>query len=103
GTFYDKAIVEKFIELIPELRSTDETQTDGREVQASVVAGLTRINTPNLRVDDNDSACLTMTVSAAVERLIDQQVGRIAAADACLFAVNAAQDALTVAHATPRI
>jgi len=103
NTFYDKAIVEKFVQLIPELRRDDETQIEDREVQASVVAGLMRITTPNLRVEENDAAGLSMTLSSSVERMIDQQVGRIAGADACVFAVNAAQDALTVAHATPRI
>jgi GAF domain-containing protein len=41
--------------------------------------------------------------SAAQRHLIDAQVAHMGGADACLFAVNDARDAIIVAHATPRI
>jgi putative nucleotidyltransferase with HDIG domain len=103
NTFYDPAIVEKFVALVPELRRGDETVPEDRAVQASVIAGLTRIASPDLRGAMDEPPPLSMAYASSIERLIDQQVDCIGGGDACLFALNAAQDALVVAHATPRI
>jgi putative nucleotidyltransferase with HDIG domain len=100
NTFYDPVVVDKFIELVPELHRSDETSPEHRDVQASVVAGLVRFAAPDHRVERSLGGKSTAPPSS-VQRLIDEQIGRIARAQACLFGVTAEQDALIVAHATP--
>jgi putative nucleotidyltransferase with HDIG domain len=103
GTFYDPAVVEKFIELIPELRRNDETVLPVRDAHASVVAGLARIAAPDLRAEPHEGGHSPVAAPASAVRRIDEQIGSIGGAHACLFAMNAAQDGLVVAHASAGI
>ena len=105
GTFYDPAVVEKFIELIPQLRWDDAASCEHRDAHASVVAGLARGTAPNIHDAEVRAATMPPTVAlpSIAHEFIDEQVARFGRADACLFGFNAAQDALIVAHATPRI
>lgn len=105
ATFYDPAIVEKFIELIPELRRADAASGELDDTHAAVVAGLTRAAPGDML----DTRTCALTAAAIVtppwdaQELINERVARMGRADACLFALNAPQSALVVAHATPRI
>jgi len=104
GKFYDPAVVEKFIELIPALQHDEAALRDGAKARGSVVVGLARTAGERSRESNADK---TLSAIGPVERraraLIDEQVGRIVAADACLFAVNPDGDLLLVAHATSRL
>ena len=102
NTYYDPVVVDKFIELAPELRRGDEASPEHRDVQASVVAGLVRFAAPDVRGERFPGGKPT-ALPYSVERLIDEQVAHIARAQACLFRVTAEQDALIVSHATPTI
>ena len=104
ATFYDPAVVEKFIELIPQLRRDDAASSDHRDGHASVVAGLTRVTTRDLREGETRGVALPpgAAVPSIVQDYLDEQIARLGA-EACLFTFNAAQDALIVAHATPRL
>src|SRR5262249_37657180 len=69
---------------------------------ASVVVGLARIaagDPSGTSVRQQPPAA----IPSAAQRLIDDFVATKAGADACVFAVNAAQDALVATFATPRI
>jgi putative nucleotidyltransferase with HDIG domain len=105
GTFYDPAVVEKFIELIPAFRRDDLASRDHREDHASVVAGLARSATP--RQSEPDARALpaspALSVPTMVKVFIDARAGEIGGVDACLFGFNAAQDGLVPVHATPRL
>jgi putative nucleotidyltransferase with HDIG domain len=104
GSFYDPAIVEKFIWLIPALRRDDAALRDGSEVRGSVVAGLARAASERRRESNVENAPSGLPpVPRRVHSLIDDHVARIATAEACLFAINAAGDMLLVAHATSRL
>jgi putative nucleotidyltransferase with HDIG domain len=104
GSFYDPMVVERFIELIPALRVDDAASRDGSEVRGSVVAGLARSAGERGRECDAEAARSTPApLRRRVRALIDEQVARIGAADACLFAISSAGDALLVAHATSRL
>jgi len=104
STFYDPAVVDTFVELIPELRRADAADDRYRDTHASVVAGLSATAARELSdIEARHFVRTTPIVCAAAQELIEQRVGTIGAADACLFAMNAAQDALLVSHATPRI
>jgi putative nucleotidyltransferase with HDIG domain len=100
ATFYDPVVVEKFIELIPELRRDDAACAERPDTQASVVAGLA--HTQTRQSYDTKSGVTTLLPSMA-QNLIDQHIASLGAADACLFEVSAPHDGLLVAHATPRI
>ena len=102
ASFYDPAIVEKFIELIPMLRLDDAALRDDSTVRDSVVAGLTRAagqRHPESNVEDVQWA--PEPVPRRARALIDDQMARMVTAEACLFAIRPAGDALLVAHATP--
>jgi putative nucleotidyltransferase with HDIG domain len=99
ATFYDPAVVETFIGLIPELQRADAACIEEVDPRASVVAGLTQ--TPTRSARDGESRVLSL--SSGAQDLIEAEVERLGGADACLFEFNAAQDTLIVAHATPRI
>jgi putative nucleotidyltransferase with HDIG domain len=99
ATFYDPVVVAKFIELIPELRRGDASYAGTTDTHASVVAGLAQTATRS----SGDAASRVLHRSSVAQDLIDEQVVRMDGADACLFQFNATQDALIVAHATPRI
>jgi putative nucleotidyltransferase with HDIG domain len=99
GTFYDPAVVEKFITLVPELRRRDAEAGDVSDAHASVVVGLTRGTSAGGRGMPGAGT----TVPLALEVLINSQAERIGCADACLFAFDTSQDALMVAYATSGI
>src|SRR5438094_469203 len=99
GTFYDPAIVEKFIELIPALRREDAAH-GGSDVRGFVVAGLAQAASERGR---EPTVAGLPTVRPRVRALFADRIARIAGAEACLFAVGAAGDLLLVAHATLRL
>jgi hypothetical protein len=102
GSFYDPAVVEKFIELIPELRSDDASFEEAAELGGPVVTGLTggsRQPDRFLEVQEARSA----TAPGRVGAFIDERIAKISQAEACFFELNAAGDILTVAHATAGI
>src|SRR6266849_243859 len=104
GSFYDPVVVEKFIELIPALQRDAPAFRDGSEVRASVVVGLTRAVGARGRDSDAEHTGWTPPpVRRHARSLIDERVAQIGTADACLFAINPAGDALFVAHVTSRL
>jgi len=104
GTFYDPAVVDRFVALIPELRRGDGEAAEHHDAHASVVAGLSRPAFGERRATDTrDAGCDVPRLPPAAQDLVDARVARIAHADACLFALTAAGDVLVVAHATSRI
>ncbi|HWW82489.1 MAG TPA: GAF domain-containing protein, partial [Vicinamibacterales bacterium] len=72
---------------------------DGSAVRGSVVVGLRRAVDERGR-DAKDPAWVPPPVRRGARALIDERVARIVTADACLFAINPAGNALLVAHAT---
>jgi putative nucleotidyltransferase with HDIG domain len=101
GSFYDSAVVEKFIDLIPVLRRDDAALP---EVRGSLVAGLVGARGEWNRESDVDEAMSgRASVLRSVRTLIDHQLARIATAEACLFAINPTGDALRAVHATSRL
>ena len=104
GTFYDPAVVEKFIELIPLLRHDDIAFREDPKARGSVVTGLVRTTGQRSRESNTRE---TMPAMAPIRRrardLIDEQVALFATADAVLFAINPGGDLLLVAHATSRL
>jgi putative nucleotidyltransferase with HDIG domain len=105
GTFYDPVVVDKFIELIPALRRADLVSGEHRDAPASIVVGLARPAARDIREAEarEVAAASSIAIPSIAETLIDEHIGRIDGAAACLYRFNAAQDALIVAHATPRI
>ena len=104
GSFYDSAVVEKFIELIPELRQDDAALPDDSDLRGSVIAGVARAAGERSRARGADDTVSTLApVRRRARALIDEQVARILTADACLFAIDPAGDVLLVAHATSRL
>ncbi|HEV3060054.1 MAG TPA: HD domain-containing phosphohydrolase [Vicinamibacterales bacterium] len=104
ATFYDPVVVEKFIELIPELRRDDAASTALGDAHSSVVAGLARATSRGRRESDTrDVSPASTALLPAARDFIDEQIAGLGTADACLFAFNAVQDALIVVHATPRV
>jgi putative nucleotidyltransferase with HDIG domain len=106
GTFYDPAVVDKFIELIPALRQDDEGTRDRVDAHLSVVAGLTRIKSRDANRPEAREHAVPSGVDSLppeVRDLLDRHIGRIGGAHACLFKYQVADNALVVAHATPRL
>jgi putative nucleotidyltransferase with HDIG domain len=102
GSFYDPAIVEKFIELIPMLRLDDAALRHDSTMRDSVVAGLTRSAGQRHRDDHvEDELGASALVPRRARALIDEQMARLVTAEACLFGIRPAGDVLLVAHATP--
>lgn len=103
GNFYDPAVVDKFIELIPSLRRGDLKAEEGSELFGSVVAGIAQVADGRA---GGPAASHIMSVVAPMRRLawalIDEQIGRIGA-EACLFAIDSKGDHICVAHATSRL
>jgi putative nucleotidyltransferase with HDIG domain len=101
STFYDPAIVDKFVALIPELRRRDDVSSQYRDAQVSVIAGLSPL-TPRDPSDAHPAAVVApgAVLHPATRQLIDERALRLSGAEVCLFAMTAAQDALVVAHAT---
>ena len=101
GTHYDPGIVDRFIELVPELRRTDEAGAEHCDAQASVVAGLSRVTARDLGA--SGAARAPIAIPAGAHRLVDDFVAMRPGADACVFALDGGHEALVVAHATSRI
>jgi putative nucleotidyltransferase with HDIG domain len=104
ATFYDPAVVEKFVELIPDLRKGDEVAGDRTEGRAAVVAGLTRAGSRDTRLDEAAERTHTAmpAVPSAAAKLIDAGVDHLDG-EACLYCLDAAQEKLLVGHATARL
>ena len=102
GTFYDPAVVETFIELIPLLQAADAEQGEPSEVTGGLVAGLARGGHDRGRVDVEEST-MDRKLPGRVQRFMDVRMARIGPAEACLYVLNSAGDVLTVGHATPRL
>jgi putative nucleotidyltransferase with HDIG domain len=103
GTFYDPAVVETFVDLIPNLQHDDRTFADPIEVRGSVIAGLSRTGHdrhPLLDVQNRPDASV---LPRQVRAHLDDAVAEILSAEACLFEIDPAGDALIVAHATTGI
>jgi putative nucleotidyltransferase with HDIG domain len=98
-TFYDPSVVEEFVKRIPELRRGDAALGElGRGT-----AGLTR---PDDVVGPQERVLVPQPMIALpseVGELIEDHVACLGRTDACFFVFNSEQDALVVAHATPRI
>jgi putative nucleotidyltransferase with HDIG domain len=104
GTFYDPVIVDAFIALIPQLRQGDATSTEQHDTRASVIAGLSQIGARDVAdAGFRHAGQPAVAIPASVQGLIDDCVANLGSADACLYSLSAAQDALMVAHATPRV
>jgi hypothetical protein len=103
GTFYDPAVVEKFIELVPMLRSDDERADEGSELFGSVVAGIAQVADGRTRAP---GANHIMSALPPMRRfawaLVDEQVATIGA-EACIFALDPIGNHVLVAHATARL
>ena len=103
STFYDPTIVEKFIELIPELRREDAAH-DGSDVRGFVVAGLAQAASERCHESTLAAALSAGTaVRPRVRALFADRIARVADAEAFLFGVGAAGDVLLAAHATSRL
>ena len=103
GTFYDPSVVETFVDLIPTLQHDDRKFADPTEVRGSVIAGLSRTGHDRHPLLDVQARPVRRALSHRVRALVDDRVGEIATAEACLFEIDAAEDALVVAYATPAI
>jgi putative nucleotidyltransferase with HDIG domain len=102
GTYYDPAVVEKLIELIPKLRRDDPAGSEQRDVRSCLVAGLSRTHGRDaLESDPLSQLPLKGGLAAEIEDLIDERVAALAA-DACLFRTGGA-DVLTPVYATLRL
>jgi hypothetical protein len=100
GTFYDPAIVDKFIELIPLLREEDGTSVERHDGPAPLLSGVAQ--QPPLTDSNRLASRLPspITVPLRVRHLIDEAAASVGAT-ACLFVVNDTRDALVAVHATP--
>lgn len=104
GKFYDPAVVEKFIELIPALQHAEVALRDDSNARGAMVVGLVRTVGECSRQSDAEAALSTTgPLGQRARALIDTRVARIVAADACLYAINPGGDLLLVAHATSRL
>jgi hypothetical protein len=102
GSFYDPAIVEKFIELVPALRCEDAKQ-EGSDVRGFIVTGLAQAATD--RGHESTLAAHLRATSALrprIRALFDDGIARVGNVEACLFAIGGDGQMLAVAHATPR-
>ncbi len=101
GTFYDPAVVEKFVELVPMLRH-DVQPADRSDARHALVAGLAEAAGDIRR--NRGAERRPGAVPVRIVRWIDLQLSRSAGVvESCLFVVNPEADVLTVAHATPGI
>ena len=101
GTFYDPAVVDKFVTLIPSFTRDEEAAAIAPDVRGGVVAGLARGGHDRNRVLDVLEA--RPALPSAIAAHIDRYVTATAGVEACLFDFNVANDRLVVAHATARI
>jgi len=102
GTFYDPSVVEKLIELIPELRREDHAGSEAGELRSHLVAGLSRTRGREALESD-----LLLPLPAQerlaleVGDLIDERLAAIGA-HACLFRIGGG-DVLLPVYATPHL
>jgi putative nucleotidyltransferase with HDIG domain len=102
GTFYDPSVVEKMIELIPDLRREDHGGSAAGDLRSCLVAGLSR--THGREALESGLALPSPThqgLAPEIDDLIDERVAAIGAS-ACLFRIGAG-DVLTPVYATPRL
>jgi putative nucleotidyltransferase with HDIG domain len=103
GTFYDPAVVEKFIALIPELRRDDAASHKASNEPTSVAAGLARGPQDALLAADEPPPSGVLALPSDVAAFIDERIAALGRVDASLFTFNASLDVLVTACATPRI
>jgi putative nucleotidyltransferase with HDIG domain len=101
GTFYDPAVVDKFIELIPTFEATVEV-SEVTGLRDGLVAGFARTPQDGSRKLDPDQMVSGRLPRRAIRHL-EEGVRRLPDAEACLFQLNQAGDTLTVGHATAPI
>jgi putative nucleotidyltransferase with HDIG domain len=99
GTFYDPAVVEKMIELIPELRRDDHAVAEPRDVRSFVVAGLSRTHGRDGFAADHSPR--DGSLPPHLENLIDERIAALGA-EACLFRIGA-DDMLSPIYATRQL
>lgn len=103
GTFYDPAVVEKFVALIPQLRGEEERAPEEAGL-GCVVSSLARTVPSNaVRVEDDAGPAPAVTVRPVLSALIDNQVACLQSAEACLFILDESGDRLVLGHATARM
>jgi putative nucleotidyltransferase with HDIG domain len=105
STFYDSAVVEKFVELIPDLRAGDAAAGEQPGGRAAVVAGLSRAASRDARLDDarERTQMAAPALPLAATELIDTRIDELDGAEGCLYCLDVAQEKLLVGHATPRL
>ncbi len=100
GNFYDPAVVEKFIALIPDLRRGDEMVDDSAELLGSMAAGIAQATGGRTREPDANPV---MSALGPMRRfawaLVDEQLAQIRA-EGCLFVLDSTGNHVLVAHAT---
>jgi putative nucleotidyltransferase with HDIG domain len=100
GTFYDPAVVDKFIELIPTFEPNVEV-SEVSGVRGGLVAGIARATQDSSRKLDPEQSGGRLPKRAI--RHLEEGVRRLPDAEACFFLLNQAGDTLTVGHATASI
>ena len=100
GTFYDPAVVDAFIELIPTFANDEATSADASDLRSGVVAGLARVGRDRDRLTDVQEAVTSRVLPDAASAHLETVIAQLNRAEACLFEVNTTGDTLTVVHAT---
>jgi putative nucleotidyltransferase with HDIG domain len=100
GTFYDPEVVERFIELIPALDRADEHAVDAGDARGSIVAGLVRRQQDRGRLNEMQEGGPARHLPSRIRRYLDERIGRIGHAEACLYLMTADGDGLSAIHAT---
>jgi hypothetical protein len=98
GTFYDPTVVDKMIQLIPQLRRDDLAVAEPRDVRSFVVAGLSRTHGRDGIEPDHAPRD---SVPPHVEDLIDERINALGA-EACLFRIGAGE-VLSPVYATRQL
>jgi len=99
GTFYDPSVVEKVIELIPQLRRDDQVRSEERDVRSFAVAGLSRRH-PRATLE-SEQLRPHGALPLDVEDLLDERIAALGAS-ACLFRLGGA-DLLAPVYATRQL
>jgi putative nucleotidyltransferase with HDIG domain len=99
GTFYDPSVVEKVIELIPQLRRDDQGRSEERDVRSFVVAGLSRRH--QRETLESDQLRPHGALPLDVEDLLDERIAALGAS-ACLFRLGGA-DLLASVYASRQL
>ncbi len=102
GVFYDPAVVDRFIELVPQFRRYEGAPAEPSELIGSVVARMARqggeaaANAP----DEEFEASPVPAMDLEAADLIEKRTKRIQGAEACLFLLTRSGDELVLAYAT---